>query len=95
MPILWDEPFGIVMPEAMACGTPVIGLARGAVPEVVAHEQTGFVCNDVNEMVVAVGRLQEIDRAACRSRTERLFSDRTIVDAYEAIYREMLGGAGK
>ena len=95
MPVLWDEPFGIVMPEAMACGTPVIGLARGAIPEVVAHGQTGFVCQTLDEMVAAVARLPEIDRAACRARTERLFSDRAIVDAYEAIYRDMLPVAGR
>lgn len=89
MPVLWDEPFGIVMPEAMACGTPVIGLARGAIPEVVADGVSGFVCNTVDEMLAAVANLPRIDRAMCRERTERLFGDRIIVDAYEAIYREM------
>ncbi len=90
MPILWEEPFGIVMAEAMACGTPVIGLARGAVPEVVEDGVTGFVASDVDGLAAAVGRLTEIDRAACRARVERLFSDSTFVDGYLAVYKEML-----
>ena len=90
MPILWDEPFGIVMAEAMACGTPVLGLSRGAVPEVVEHGVTGFVADDVDGLVAAAGRLQEINRAACRARVERLFSDASAVEAYLAVYSEML-----
>jgi len=89
MPVLFDEPFGIVMAEAMACGTPVIGLARGAIPEVVDQARTGFVCAGVDEMVAAIAALPRIDRAMCRARTERLFSDRAVVDAYESVYREM------
>jgi glycosyltransferase involved in cell wall biosynthesis len=91
MPILWEEPFGIVMAEAMACGTPVIGFARGAVPEVIEHEVTGFVVHDLDAMVASVGWLNRIDRAACRRRVERFFSDAAVVDAYLAVYREMLG----
>jgi glycosyltransferase involved in cell wall biosynthesis len=94
MPVLWEEPFGIVMAEAMACGTPVIGLGRGAVPEVVEHGVTGYVVDDIDGLVAAVGRLGAISRAACRDRVERLFSDRAVVDAYEAVYREMLAEAG-
>jgi glycosyltransferase involved in cell wall biosynthesis len=92
MPILWDEPFGIVMAEAMACGTPVLGFSRGAVPEVVEHGVTGFVADDVDGIVAAVGRLPEINRAACRDRVERLFSDESTVGAYLAVYSEMLAG---
>jgi glycosyltransferase involved in cell wall biosynthesis len=91
MPILWEEPFGIVMAEAMACGTPVIGLARGAVPEVVEHGVTGFVAADLEEMIGAVGRLDTIQRGACRARVERFFSDAVVVDAYICVYREMIG----
>ena len=94
MPVLWEEPFGIVMAEAMACGTPVIGLARGAVPEVVEHGRTGFVCRNVDEMVSAVRAIDRIDRAECRVRTERLFSSGAVVDGYETVYREMLATAG-
>jgi glycosyltransferase involved in cell wall biosynthesis len=90
MPILWDEPFGIVMAEAMACGTPVIGLSRGAVPEVVDHGVTGFVVHDVDGIISCVARLSEIDRFACRSRAVRMFSDHSLVDAYLDVYREML-----
>ena len=60
MPVLWDEPFGIVMAEAMACGTPVIGFRRGAVPEVVEHGVTGFVVDSVEEMVAAVQQMDSL-----------------------------------
>lgn len=90
MPILWEEPFGIVMAEAMACGTPVIGFSRGAVPEVIEHGVTGFVVDDLDAMVSAVGHLDVIDRASCRSRVEKLFSDVSVVEAYLEIYCEML-----
>jgi glycosyltransferase involved in cell wall biosynthesis len=93
MPILWEEPFGIVMAEAMACGTPVIGLARGAVPEVIEDGVTGFVTSDLDGLVAAVGRLDAISRADCRARVERLFCDRAVVNAYEGVYREMLAAA--
>jgi glycosyltransferase involved in cell wall biosynthesis len=90
MPILWEEPFGIVMVEAMACGTPVLSLSRGAAPEVVAHGVTGFISTDVDGLVVAAGRIDEIDRAACRTRVERLFSDAAVVEGYGAVYTEMV-----
>lgn len=90
MPILWDEPFGIVMAEAMACGTPVLGLCRGAVPEVVAHGITGYVGDTTDELVEAVGKIKKLARFACRERTERLYSDHTIVDAYLAVYQKMI-----
>ena len=86
MPILWEEPFGIVMAEALACGTPVIGLRRGAVPEVVQNGINGFVCDSVAEMVTAVKRIDEIDRAQCRRIMEEKFSDHAMVDAYEQLY---------
>jgi glycosyltransferase involved in cell wall biosynthesis len=89
MPVLWEEPFGIVMIEAMACGTPVIGMNRGAVAEVVEDGATGFVCEDLDALVRAVPRIDEIPRAACRDRVERLFSDRAVVDAYLRIYNEI------
>jgi glycosyltransferase involved in cell wall biosynthesis len=89
MPVAWDEPFGIVMAEAMACGTPIIGLARGAIPEIVEHNVTGFVCESPVDMVRAVHMLAEIDRAECRARAERLFSDAAVINAYENVYCEM------
>lgn len=90
MPILWEEPFGIVMAEAMACGTPVVGFPRGAVPEVVEHGVTGFVADDLEGLVAAVGRLGEIKRAACRARVERLFADTRVVEDYLAVYSSLL-----
>ncbi|MBB5751873.1 glycosyltransferase family 4 protein [Prosthecomicrobium pneumaticum] len=87
MPILWDEPFGIVMAEALACGTPVLGLRRGSVPEVVDDGVTGFVRDGVDGLVGAVARLAEIDRAACRLAAETRYSETVVVDAYEAVYR--------
>jgi len=85
MPIEWEEPFGIVMAEALACGTPVIGTRRGAVPEVVDDGVTGFVCDTTTEMAEAVEQIGDLDRAACRERCERLFSAEAIVDAYEKL----------
>lgn len=89
MPIQWDEPFGIVMAEAMACGTPVLGLSRGAVSEVVEDGRTGFVRPTVDGLAEAVGRLGEIDRAACRARVERLYSQDVMVEAYLDLYRSL------
>jgi glycosyltransferase involved in cell wall biosynthesis len=85
----WPEPFGLVMVESMAAGTPVIALRRGAVPEVVVDGVTGFICDDVDEMVAAVARLPEIDPADCRARARR-FTDRAMADRYEAVYRSLV-----
>lgn len=95
MPILWEEPFGIVMAEAMACGTPVLGLNRGAVPEVVDNGTTGFVEEDTEGLVAAVGRLDRIRRSACRERVEQLFSDRSTVEGYLGVYSEMLAATAR
>jgi glycosyltransferase involved in cell wall biosynthesis len=91
MPIEWEEPFGIVMAESLACGTPVIGFARGSVPEVVRDGVNGFVVSTVDDAARAVGALPSIDRRVVRADCEARFSDRAIVDAYEALYREMVG----
>jgi glycosyltransferase involved in cell wall biosynthesis len=90
MPILWEEPFGIVMAEAMACGTPVIGFRRGAVPEVIEDGVTGFVADNFSELISGVMRIGQIDRAACRNRAERLFSQDVVVNGYLAVYHDML-----
>lgn len=88
MPVKWEEPFGLVMAEAMACGTPVIGYRRGAVPEIVEDGVSGFVLepNDVAAAAAAVGRIGEIDRAACRKRVQEAFSIPAMADGYEAMY---------
>ena len=90
MPVLWEEPFGIVMAEALACGTPVIGLNRGAVPEVIEDGINGFVCNTVDGMVAAMAQVTGLSRAACRASAERNFSADVMVEKYLAIYRGMV-----
>jgi glycosyltransferase involved in cell wall biosynthesis len=92
MPIEWDEPFGIVMVEAMACGTPVIASRRGSVPEVVRDGVNGFVVDSVPEAVAAVGRIFQLDRVSVRADCERRFSSEVIVSAYERIYRRAVAG---
>lgn len=86
----WPEPFGLVMIESMAAGTPVIALRRGAVPEILLHGRTGFVCDDVGEMVEAVRRLDEIDPADCREQAAR-FGAHAMCEAYESVYRSLAG----
>ncbi|MEU1426357.1 glycosyltransferase family 4 protein [Nocardia sp. NPDC005746] len=89
-PIRWEEPFGIVMIEAMVCGTPVIALRGGAVEEVVEHGVTGFVLDDPDELPGAIARAHEIDPYACRERVERLFSTGLFAQGYEAAYRKAI-----
>ncbi|MCS7051557.1 MAG: glycosyltransferase, partial [Thermomicrobium sp.] len=93
-PIDWPEPFGLVLAEAMACGTPVIAFPGGAVEEIVVDGLTGFLCRSrtLDEMVAAVQRVDQLDRAACRRHVERHFSSVTMTDAYEAIYRQVVFG---
>ena len=86
LPIEWLEPFPVVLPEALLCGTPVVAFRQGGVPEGIDHGRTGFVCDTVDEMVAAIGRLDEIDRAECRAEGGRRFSTKTIVDDYERLY---------
>ncbi|MDQ1438658.1 MAG: hypothetical protein QOK43_2287 [Acidimicrobiaceae bacterium] len=89
-PIRWNEPFGMVMIEAMACGTPVLAFPEGAAPEVVAHGETGFLCNDVAEMVEAIQRIDSIDRAACRASVEGYFSTQRMVAEHIALFEDIL-----
>jgi glycosyltransferase involved in cell wall biosynthesis len=90
MPILWEEPFGIVMAEAMACGTPVLSLRRGAAPEVVEHGVTGFVADTVDELASLVSRVRELSRAAARMRVERYYSADAVADAYLDVYAQVV-----
>jgi len=89
-PTMFEEPFGIVMAEAMACGTPVVAFARGAVPEVIIEGVNGFACRDEDELVAAVGRLDTISRVAVRADCERRLSADVIVSQYEALYRHVV-----
>lgn len=88
MPIDWDEPFGIVMVEAMACGTPVVGFRRGSVPEVVEDGVTGAVVDHAAEAVRAVEQVRHLDRLGVRARCAQRFAYPVIADAYEQLYRE-------
>lgn len=81
-PIAWDEPFGIVMIEAMACGTPSIAFNKGAVPEVVTCGETGFIVNDPKEMSFAIQKLAQIDRFHCRYHAMSRFDIRVIANQY-------------
>lgn len=89
-PATWNEPFGYAMIEAMSCGTPVIGFNRGSVPEIVQHGETGFVVNDVDEMVSAIKRIDEINRVKVRKRAELYFSVEKMITGYEKIYKRVL-----
>jgi glycosyltransferase involved in cell wall biosynthesis len=95
MPIIWDEPFGLVMAEAQACGTPVIAFNRGAAPEIVRNEQTGFVVEDVDQMVAAIGRAGEIRPVDCRSWVESEFDAPAMARRYLEIYEDILAPAGR
>jgi glycosyltransferase involved in cell wall biosynthesis len=90
MMIEWDEPFGIVMAEAMACGTPVVGFARGSVPEVVRDGVSGFAVTGLQEAVSAVARLGSLPRVGVRRDAEGRFGSEVIVSAYERLYETML-----
>lgn len=82
-PVLWEEPFGLVMIEAMACGTPVVAFRRGAVPEVVVHGKTGFVVDNEQTMIDAVKKVDQIDRVACRKHVEDNFTNEKMIEALE------------
>ena len=90
-PIRWDEPFGLVMTESMAAGTPCIAFARGAAPEVIEDEVTGFLVDDVDGMTKAVSRLGEISPAACRRKVETHFSPALMTKRYLAVYEAAVG----
>ncbi len=89
-PIEWDEPFGLVMIESMASGVPVIALRRASTPEVIADRKTGFLCDSVDEMAVAIRRVREISRKECRTWVERYFSATRLTDGVEALMTEVV-----
>ncbi|MCH7577860.1 MAG: glycosyltransferase family 4 protein [Chloroflexi bacterium] len=91
MPICWDEPFGLVMVEAMACGTPVIAFARGAAPELIVDGETGFLVNDVDSMLEALGKIDTIEPDCCRQHVEANFDVPVMVEGYLRLYREIVG----
>jgi glycosyltransferase involved in cell wall biosynthesis len=89
-PVQWEEPFGLVMVEAMACGTPVVALRRGSVPELVVDGVTGFVCDAPEELAAGILRLDAIDAADCRAHVEAHFRPEIMVEAYEALYARLV-----
>jgi glycosyltransferase involved in cell wall biosynthesis len=91
-PIDWPEPFGLVMIEALACGTPVIAWPHGSVPEVVEDGKTGYLVETIDDAVAAVGKVERIDRAACRRSFEQRFDALYMAQQYEAIYQNLVCG---
>ena len=89
-PISWDEPFGMVMVEAMACGTPVVATRRGSVPEVIEDGRTGIIVDDFEDLAPAIARADELDPHACRARVAAHFDLPVMGAGYERVYRRVL-----
>ncbi len=89
-PVTWPEPFGLTLIESMSCGAPVVAFRKGSIPEVIKHGKTGFVVQNVPEMISAVKKIRTINRSYCRRYALTNFSDETMADGYEAIYDTML-----
>ena len=91
VPIRWEEPFGMVMVEALACGTPVIAFAQGAARELIVDGRTGFLVGDERGMIDAIGQLPRIDPRDCRAWVSRHCDIEVIAAAYERTYRSAVG----
>lgn len=89
-PISWDEPFGMVMVEAMACGTPVVATRRGSVPEIIDDGRTGIIVDAADGLAAAIARADELDPGACRERVATHFDLPVMAAAYERVYRQVL-----
>lgn len=90
-PINFNEPFGLSVVESMACGTPVVALSRGSMPEIVRHGVTGFLAGDLDEMVDLLRRVKDLDRADARRWVEERFSASRMVEDYQKVYERILG----
>jgi glycosyltransferase involved in cell wall biosynthesis len=94
-PINWPEPFGLVMIEAMACGTPVIARARGSVPEVIRDGENGFIIRTIDDAVRAIDRLNAISRRRCRQLFEECFTAQRMAQDYVEAYRKLIDANNK
>ena len=94
-PIRWEEPFGMVMIEALACGTPVVAMNRGAVPEIIEHGVNGFIADTEAEFAQYMKRVGEIDPHACRASVEAKFAIDTMAKAYIERYKAAINRAEK
>ena len=92
-PIEWEEPFGMVMIEAMSVGCPVISFARGAAPEIIAHGKTGFLVHDVGEMVHFIPRIDKLARKAVRAHVEQNFSVGVMAKKYIKVYKRAMASS--
>jgi glycosyltransferase involved in cell wall biosynthesis len=92
-PIDWPEPFGLVMIESLACGTPVVAIRGGSVPEILEHGVTGFICDDLDQAIQATRRIHELDRRACRRAFERRFTATRMAEEYIQLYRRLAADA--
>ena len=89
-PITWQEPFGLVMVESMAAGTPVVAMRLGSAPEVIADGTSGFLCSNIDECIAAVRRITQVDRQNCRNYVASRFSAQKMAKGYEAVYQQVL-----
>ena len=92
VPIQWDEPFGLVMVESMACGTPVVATRFGAVPEVIEQGRSGVIVDEFSELAAGVEQALSLDPAECRASAVERFSPRRMIEDYEAAYLQLVAG---
>jgi len=90
VPIMWEEPFGLIMTEAMACGAPIVAFRRGSVPEIIEDGRNGFIVNNVDEMAEAIKKVDTISRKECRRTVEEKFAIEKMVDGYEAAFEKII-----
>lgn len=88
-PLNWQEPFGLIAPESLACGTPVLTTKRGSMPEVITHGKTGFLARKAHDLVNYVDKIAKIDRAYCRKTAEKRFDKERMIDEYEKVFLRM------
>lgn len=89
-PITWREPFGLTLIEGMACGCPIVAFNKGSIPEIIVDGKTGFIVDDLAEMIACVEHIEVINRAYCRSYALQHFNAKRMTDEYEAIYKRIL-----